>query len=60
LNSRNSLDASREEKIQILNTVLQPIVDKAAKRNPGMGLGYYSIELDSTVAVVPFDQIGRV
>ncbi|KJS20557.1 MAG: hypothetical protein VR72_14240 [Clostridiaceae bacterium BRH_c20a] len=42
-----------EEQIAVINKNLQPIVNEVSNLFPGMGLGYYSIELDHIVAIAP-------
>lgn len=54
LRMENVQDASPEEKRQVLNRFLQPIVDKVSKKYPGYGLGFYSQDL-YVLAVAPFD-----
>lgn len=53
LASKGGLDKSEEQQVLILNSVLQPIVDDIWKEYPKLGMGYYSIRLDHSVAVEP-------
>jgi signal transduction histidine kinase/ActR/RegA family two-component response regulator len=46
-------DFSREEQIAVLNRVLTPITDVAASSYPGLGAGYYSLELDAILTYGP-------
>ncbi|MFD2442957.1 histidine kinase [Bacillus sp. CGMCC 1.16607] len=47
----------RREQVAILNSKLQPIIDKMSKSFPDYGAGYYSKKLNSIVAYGPeFDQ----
>lgn len=49
----NSLKLNDKRKTQIINKELQPIINKISKVYPGYGMGFYSIELDSVVAIGP-------
>lgn len=49
----NSLKLNDKRKTQILNKELQPIINKISKLYPDYGMGFYSIELDSVVAIGP-------
>lgn len=53
LRRENALNKPRQEQIQTLNAILQPEVDALVEAYPGMGMGYYSRELDSRVALGP-------
>lgn len=48
---------TREEKIKELNKQLQPISDIIAHENPGLGIGYYSNELDSIITYGPSSEL---
>ncbi|GAB6171086.1 hypothetical protein JCM15765_05640 [Paradesulfitobacterium aromaticivorans] len=48
-----ALDKPSAEKVKVLNKALQPIVNEFSSIQPHMSLGYYSIELDSIVAIGP-------
>lgn len=50
--------ASREEKIRALNEELKGITDFVAKSEPGVGVGYYSKELDAIITYGPSDELG--
>ncbi len=52
----NALDATREEKIAILNKELTKIADSIIPENSGLAVGYYSLELDAIVAYGPSDK----
>jgi signal transduction histidine kinase/CheY-like chemotaxis protein len=52
--------ASRPEQIRILNQALQADADAIAAHSPGLGVGYYSRELDAIVAYGPFTEFGEV
>ncbi len=46
-------DASREEQIQGLDTYLRPISDYVSTLTPGLGVGFYSNELDAILTYSP-------
>lgn len=46
-------DASREEQIQTLNEALREITDEIAQTSDGLGVGYYSRELDAILTYGP-------
>ena len=56
-------NASREEKIRVLNQALAAITDEVGTAAPGLGAGYYSRELDAIVTYGPSasfgDNVGR-
>lgn len=47
LASYDALDSDRETKIKILNKALGAYTDEVAMTHPGLGIGYYSKELDA-------------
>ncbi|MDL2307501.1 response regulator [Desulfovibrio sp. OttesenSCG-928-C06] len=47
---------SREEKIHLLNTALQAVTDEVGSASPGLGVGYYSRELDAIITYGPSSQ----
>ena len=49
-------NATREEKIQILNEALRDITDDVAMSSEGLGVGYYSRELDAILTYGPSAQ----
>lgn len=53
LQQKDSLDKPVAEQIKVLNSVLQPIVDDLSLSHPGIGMGYYSVEQGSLVAICP-------
>ncbi|MDR1495352.1 MAG: response regulator [Clostridiales Family XIII bacterium] len=53
LAEHGALDASREEKIAVLNEELRDITDEVAESSPGLGVGYYSRELDAILTYGP-------
>lgn len=59
----NGKNASREEKVLLLNAKLGGVTDQVAAANPGVGVGYYSRELDSIITYGPSaeyqDKIGQ-
>ncbi len=56
-------NASRDEKIRLLNARLAQVTDQLAAANPGVGVGYYSRDLDSIITYGPSseyqDKIGQ-
>lgn len=46
-------DASNETKIQVLNKELRQYTDQIAQAYPGIGVGYYSRDLDSIITYGP-------
>jgi hypothetical protein len=53
LEARGELGASREEKIAVLNQELGDVCDRLASAYPGLGVGYYSRELDAILTYGP-------
>ncbi|MGE5575785.1 MAG: ATP-binding protein [Syntrophothermus sp.] len=53
-----SAGESREEKIAILNRALAPFCDRVAGSFPGVGVGYYSRELDAILTYGPSREFG--
>lgn len=47
----------KEERIQEIHALLQPLVEKHVERNQLSSLGYYSHTLDSIVAITPFNEL---
>ncbi len=50
---------SREEKIRALNAELAGVADELARSSPGLGVGFYSRELDAIVAYGPSEKFGH-
>lgn len=48
-----ALEKAPAEKVKVLNQALQPIVNDFTSIQPHMSMGYYSIELDSSLAFGP-------
>lgn len=46
-------DFTREEQVHLLNRELQPIVNALAPSFPNISMGYYSMDLDSVLAISP-------
>ena len=46
-------NASREEKIAVLNRELITVTDEVGESSPGLGVGYYSRELDAIITYGP-------
>ncbi len=53
LEDYNATESSREEKITILNTELQPLSDSLIPEGSGLAVGYYSSDLDAIVSYGP-------
>lgn len=51
-----ALEASREDKIMILHGELRKFTDLVAQAYPGIGVGYYSKELDAIITYGPSNQ----
>lgn len=51
--SLEAKNASRDEKVRLLNTKLAGITDQLVSGNPGVGAGYYSKDLDSIITYGP-------
>jgi len=60
LTSNGALNAPFEQKINILNSVLQPIVNDVTLLHPSYGAGYYSRELDYVLAFGPNFALDRL
>ena len=52
-------DAPREEKIRVLNQALAGATDEVGAAAPGLGVGYYSRELDAIVTYGPSSSFGH-
>ena len=50
---------TREERINALNVILAPHTDQVAAAYPGIGVGYYSKELDAIITYGPSDVYGN-
>jgi len=53
LQAKNGLATSRDNQLQLLNQVLAPYTDAVAAAMPGLGVGYYSRELDAIITYGP-------
>lgn len=58
LQEAGSLDAPRSQKIAVLNTLLKSGTDVIADAEPGIGVGYYSKQLDAIITYGPSDELG--
>jgi signal transduction histidine kinase/CheY-like chemotaxis protein len=58
LRRRGAESASREEKIAVLNRELEAITDVTASAYKGLGIGYYSRELDAILTYGPSAEFG--
>jgi len=59
LRQHGKLEASREEKIRVLNLALREYTDLVASAYPGIGVGYYSKDLDAIITYGPSNQYGN-
>ncbi|MDH7479996.1 MAG: two-component system sensor histidine kinase AtoS, partial [Syntrophomonadaceae bacterium] len=59
LQEKGLASATREEKINALNQKLSPVTDQIAGLESGVGVGYYSKELDAIITYGPSDQLGQ-
>ncbi|MDR1490578.1 MAG: response regulator [Desulfovibrio sp.] len=59
LRKNGAENASREEKILILNRELREITDSISSTSPGNGIGYYSRELDAILTYGPSEFFGN-
>jgi signal transduction histidine kinase/ActR/RegA family two-component response regulator len=53
LQRNGAASASREEKIAVLNRELRDVTDEVSSAYPGLGIGYYSLELDAILTYGP-------
>lgn len=53
------VDKPRGEKIRILNRELTAATDEIAAASPGLGVGFYSRELDAILTYGPSDKLGH-
>ena len=56
LEEAGAADATREEKIIVLNHALAERTDEVAYMFPGLGVGYYCLELDAIITYGPSEQ----
>ena len=54
-----SRDAPRQKKIAILNSILRTETDAIADAEPGIGVGYYSKQLDAIITYGPSKELGQ-
>lgn len=52
----DALDAERDIKIKVLNRALRAYTDEVASTHPGLGIGYYSKELDAILTYGPSNE----
>ncbi|MFC4321411.1 ATP-binding protein [Litchfieldia salsa] len=53
LTKENAHNQSNQEKVRILNEEIQPLLENYSRLYPHLGMGYYSIDLDSVIAIAP-------
>jgi two-component system sensor histidine kinase AtoS len=56
LSSKDILDIDRDTKIKVLNAALRDYTDQVANTHPGLGIGYYSKELDAILTYGPSEE----
>ncbi|MDA3791920.1 MAG: ATP-binding protein, partial [Desulfobacula sp.] len=59
LSESGSLDAPRLQKIAVLNSILKADTDAIADAEPGIGVGYYSRQLDAIITYGPSKELGH-
>ncbi len=59
LEEAGALNSTREEKIKILNRKLSKITDIIATSESGVGIGYYSKDLDAIITYGPSKDLGH-
>ncbi len=59
LASQNAQQATRDEKIKVLNRMLRDRTDELASIFRGLGTGYYSLELDAILTYGPSEEYGN-
>lgn len=59
LKERGGADLPRTEQIALLNRALRKITDQVAAAYPGIGVGYYSKELDAILTYGPSETYGN-
>ncbi|MFP3043859.1 ATP-binding protein [Treponema primitia] len=60
LERNGASEASREAKIAVLNRELRDSTDEVAAAYPGLGVGYYSLDLDAALTYGPSATYGQV
>ena len=59
LAAKGAQDASREDKIKLLNLELSAFGDSLTTAHPALGIGYYSLELDAILTYAPSAQYSQ-
>lgn len=59
LQDHNALNADRATKIKIIHESLRDYTDQVALTHPGLGIGYYSKELDAILTYGPNDEFSN-
>jgi two-component system sensor histidine kinase AtoS len=60
LKEKGALNASKKEKIKVLNEALSIYTDEIAKSYPGIGVGYYVKDLQAIVTYGPSSKFGNM
>jgi len=56
LEQMGGTERTKEEKIKLLNSALEPLTNKVASAHPGIGVGYYSADLDAILTYGPWEE----
>ncbi|MDX9871553.1 MAG: ATP-binding protein [Clostridia bacterium] len=59
LSAKGLSDVDRKTKILVLNAALRDYTDVVAKAHPGLGIGYYSRELDAILTYGPSEEFAN-
>ncbi|SBW08921.1 putative Histidine kinase [uncultured delta proteobacterium] len=60
LRQQGAEHATREEKIHVLNRLLKDTTDEVGRSAPGLGVGYYSEDLDAIITYGPSESFNYV
>lgn len=59
LAEKGAQDVNREAKIKVLNAALHDYTNQVARTHPGLGIGYYSKELDAILTYGPSEEFSH-
>lgn len=59
LAEKGAQNVNREVKIKVLNAALQDYTNQVARTHPGLGIGYYSKELDAILTYGPSEEFSH-
>ncbi len=60
LNTTGTEDAQREKKIEVLNRALKSVAENAARFGEGLGVGFYSRDLDAILVYAPDEKFHQL